>query len=248
MKLQNFFKFNSGRNKQGCIIFRTRGSLQFKQIYRFVDFKMFLARFIPYIVFDIVYDPYRNNFLMLVYYLNGICSYRIFIEGVQLGSFYSNFYDLNRAGSICLLKNAPLGKDVSLVSSFFKKSIFSRSAGSFSFVLKLDYKLKLALLKLMSGLKYLVSFYNYCVLGKVNNFFYNNLYFGKAGKKKGLGYKQVVRGIARNPVDHPNGGRTPGGKVYRSFSFKIARSFKSTANKHFANIFVSKIYLKKLLI
>lgn len=248
IKLKKFLKLSNGRDKGGTIIFRRRGSIK-KQVYRFVDFKMFLSRFLPYIVFDISYDPFRNSYLMLVYYINGIYSYRVFIDGVKLGTFFSFFsFYYSYKGSTCILKDAPLGKDVCLVSSTFSKSIFSRSAGAFCFVLKLDYRFKLALLKLTSGVKYLVSFYNYCAVGKINNSFYNNLYFGKAGKKRNLGYKQLVRGIARNPVDHPNGGRTPGGKVYRSFSFNIARSFKKTGNKKFSNIFACKSYIKKLLI
>src|SRR3569623_360137 len=245
MKLVQFVKFKSGRNKQGSIIFRARGSRN-KRVYRFVDLKMFLSRIIPYIIFDIEYDPYRNNFIMLVYYFNGICSYRIFIEGVKIGAFFSDFfYDRNKAGNVSLVKDAPIGKEVSLISSSFNNAIFARSAGSFVFVLKFDYKLKLALLKLMSGLKYIISFYNCCVIGKINNFFRNNLRYGKAGKKRNLGYKLIVRGIAMNPVDHPNCGRTPVGKVYRSFSFKIARDSKKTSNKKFANIFISKIIIKK---
>lgn len=250
MKLKIKLQYKSGRGKNGVIIFRRRGTKK-KQIYRFVDFKMFLSRFIPYIILDSIYDPFRNNYLMFVLYLNGIYSYRILIDNVKIGSFFSYFsffYDFYKKGNVCLLKDAPLGKEVCLISSRFDKSLFSRSAGAFGFVLKLDYKLKLALLKLTSGIKYMVSYYNFCVVGKINNYFFNNLYFGKAGKKRNLGYKQNVRGIARNPVDHPNGGRTPGGKVYRSFSFNIARSFKKTAKKNFSNIFISKIYLKRLLI
>ena len=39
--------------------------------------------------------------------------------------------------------------------------------------------------------------------------------FFKAGDKRILGIRPKVRGIARNPVDHPNGGRTNGGKIFK---------------------------------
>jgi len=31
---------------------------------------------------------------------------------------------------------------------------------------------------------------------------------GKAGLSRKLGFNPIVRGVAMNPVDHPNGGRT----------------------------------------
>jgi large subunit ribosomal protein L2 len=46
----------------------------------------------------------------------------------------------------------------------------------------------------------------------VSNLTNNKKVFGKAGNKRHLGRRPIVRGIAMNPVDHPHGGRTNGGK------------------------------------
>ena len=42
-----------------------------------------------------------------------------------------------------------------------------------------------------------------------------NTKLGKAGRKRWLGFRPSVRGVAMNPVDHPHGGgegRTSGGR------------------------------------
>ncbi len=39
-----------------------------------------------------------------------------------------------------------------------------------------------------------------------------NIKIGKAGRSRWLGVRPQTRGIAMNPVDHPHGGRTNGGR------------------------------------
>ena len=51
-------------------------------------------------------------------------------------------------------------------------------------------------------------------IGRVGNVEHNNIVMGKAGRKRWLGIRPTVRGVAMNPVDHPMGGgegRTSGG-------------------------------------
>lgn len=241
--LKKGIKSRTGRSRSGFIIFRRRGGGKYRQLYRFVDLYMSLARQVPYCIVDLVYDSLRTSYLFLVFYFNGIFSYRVGIDGVKIGSFFSNFY-FTRLGNVMGIKFLPEGKPISLVSHAMSYSVFARSAGTFVTLLKIDHILKIALLRLSSGKKYTISFFNQGVFGRINNLMRFNVKRGKAGFYKNLGYKQVVRGIAMNPVDHPNGGRTPGGKVYRSFSNRIARSGKKTANKKYRNIFIKKIYLK----
>jgi large subunit ribosomal protein L2 len=46
------------------------------------------------------------------------------------------------------------------------------------------------------------------MLGRCSNYEYNETNPGKAGHLKTIGIKPKVRGVAKNPVDHPHGGRT----------------------------------------
>ena len=54
-----------------------------------------------------------------------------------------------------------------------------------------------------------------CTIGAVSNQDNQNQNFGKAGRKRWLGIRPSVRGVAMNPVDHPHGGgegKTSGGR------------------------------------
>jgi large subunit ribosomal protein L2 len=52
----------------------------------------------------------------------------------------------------------------------------------------------------------------YATLGSVSNKNHSLCVLGKAGKKRYSSKRPIVRGVAMNPVDHPHGGRTNGGR------------------------------------
>jgi large subunit ribosomal protein L2 len=43
-------------------------------------------------------------------------------------------------------------------------------------------------------------------IGQVSNVQHENISYGKAGRKRYLGKRPHVRGVAMNPIDHPLGG------------------------------------------
>ena len=45
-------------------------------------------------------------------------------------------------------------------------------------------------------------------LGVVSNLGHSEIYIKKAGLIRHMGFRPTVRGIAKNPVDHPHGGRS----------------------------------------
>jgi large subunit ribosomal protein L2 len=49
---------------------------------------------------------------------------------------------------------------------------------------------------------------NFIVIGRNDLIFSKFKVFGSAGKNKNNGKKSIVRGVAKNPIDHPHGGRT----------------------------------------
>jgi large subunit ribosomal protein L2 len=52
-------------------------------------------------------------------------------------------------------------------------------------------------------------------IGVVGNADHSNLEVGKAGRKRWMGVRPTVRGVAMNPIDHPHGGgegKTSGGR------------------------------------
>ena len=42
--------------------------------------------------------------------------------------------------------------------------------------------------------------------GSMSSKLFSNVYIKKAGKNRALGWKPKVRGVAKNPCDHPHGG------------------------------------------
>jgi large subunit ribosomal protein L2 len=68
-------------------------------------------------------------------------------------------------------------------------------------------------------------------IGAVSNPDHANISIGKAGRNRWLGWRSAVRGIAMNPVDHPNGGRTKGGKHWATPWGKPTKGKKTRTNK-----------------
>ena len=71
-------------------------------------------------------------------------------------------------------------------------------------------------------------------IGRVGNVEHSSIVMGKAGRKRWLGIRPTVRGVAMNPVDHPMGGgegRTSGGGHPKS-PWGLLSKGKRTRNKH----------------
>lgn len=194
----------SGRNRQGHIVLRSRGGGT-RKYYKFVDLFRRLYN-LPGLVKAFVYDAGRNLYLSLVYYSNGIYSYILTPVYLNVGDFVvSGFRVVLRSGNFLSLVFLPLGSLVNSVSFFFNgPSKIARSAGSSVQLLKrfLDY----SLIRLPSGEERLIGLSNFCSVGVLSGSV-NKLYrFRKAGDNVFRGRKSVVRGVAKNPVDHPHGG------------------------------------------
>jgi len=89
-----------------------------------------------------------------------------------------------------------------MVSSLLK---FSLSFGTFCIVKKTSVLQKLCFVRLPSSKIIAVSVTTKVVLGRNDNIFHNKQRFSNYfSGRQSLG----VRGVAKNPVDHPNGGRS----------------------------------------
>jgi large subunit ribosomal protein L2 len=110
----------------------------------------------------------------------------------------------------------------------------ARSAGTYVQLVGRDGSY--AILRLSSGEQRLVRGECMATVGAVSNPDQKNIKLGKAGRKRWLGKRPSVRGVAMNPVDHPHGGgegRTSGGRHPvtpwgKSTKGKRTRSNKST--------------------
>jgi len=105
----------------------------------------------------------------------------------------------------------------------------ARSAGSFVQLVGRD--AGYAVLRLNSGETRKVSADCMATVGAVSNPDHMNTVVGKAGRTRWQGRRPTVRSIAMNPVDHPNGGRTKGGKHWATPWGKPTKGFKTRKNK-----------------
>ena len=232
-KLNYGFHKVYGRGRQS-ITSRHRGGGK-KVIYKNVDF----FRFLPNVkgkLLSTVRDSYRSGHIGLVGYTNGIVSYML-LPSVKVDNFITVYRsetpehrDYSRVGISCPLYCVKVGSSVyNVESNFLKGGSIARSAGTKAILMK-KYKTT-GLLRLPSGLLILVSLKNFCSIGEVSNEHHKLESLKKAGVNRWKGKRPIVRGIAMNPVDHPHGGRTNGGKVPCTAWGRIAKGPKTRKKK-----------------
>lgn len=196
-----------GRNVYGRITSRHRGGGH-KQLYRIIDFKRDIID-IPARVQAIEYDPNRTAHLALVAYANGEKRYIIAPNGLKVGdtivtSAKATINDFNVGNNFPLEIIPPSTRlhCVELVPG--RGAQLARSAGAGIELVSVENGF--AQLKMPSGELRLVNPKCRATIGEVGNGDHSNQSLGKAGRKRWLGIRPTVRGVAMNPVDHPNGG------------------------------------------
>lgn len=199
-----------GRNNLGRITTRHIGGGH-KRRYRLIDFKR-QKDDITAVVERIEYDPNRSAFIALVKYEDGERSYIIAPQRLSVGDVVVSGENVDiKPGNAMPLKAIPVGTIVHNIELKPRKGAqIVRSAGTFAQIVGRD--AGLVMLRLSSG--ELRRFNGECraTVGSVSNPDKKNINLGKAGRNRWLGVRPTVRGIAMNPVDHPHGGRTNGGR------------------------------------
>lgn len=214
------FKSNSGRNKSGKIVFRTRTSylIKNKNIKINFNFRYFKLGFIG----SFTFIPFKNKLLSLIYYSNGSFTYYLSTEYHKLFSFIC--YNFHKKLKKLKIKNTFFMlfqiKKLSFVSVLELipglGAQYTRSPGTKSRIIKFDLNNYSVLIKLSSGVKKIFSYYSFVMLGQLSLQDNVNCLNGKAGYWRSFGSKSLVRGVAMNPVDHPHGGRTKSVKYPRT--------------------------------
>ena len=116
-----------------------------------------------------------------------------------------------KPGNAMPLKNMPVGTIVHNIElQAGKGGQLARSAGCYAQLIGKD--AGYAQIRLSSGELRLVRGECFASIGAVSNPDNQNTVLAKAGRARWLGRRPSVRGIAMNPVDHPHGGRTNGGR------------------------------------
>jgi large subunit ribosomal protein L2 len=202
-----------GRNNRGRITTRHIGGGH-KKLYRIVDFKR-LTHDVPAIVERLEYDPNRTAFIALIKYTDGRVSYILAPQRLKVGDTVVSGAKVDvKPGNAMPLKAMPVGTIIHNVEMRVGKGgQIARSAGAYAQLVGRDNGK--AQIKITSGEVRLVPEECMATVGAVSNPDHFNISLGKAGRKRWLGVRPTVRGVAMNPIDHPHGGgegRTSGGR------------------------------------
>ncbi|MDP2859545.1 MAG: 50S ribosomal protein L2 [Bacillota bacterium] len=194
----------AGRNVHGRITVRHRGGRS-KRMYRVIDFLRDKDG-VPAKVDSIQYDPTRSARIALLAYADGEKRYIIAPLGLKNGDVVVSGPTADiKPGNALPLKAIPTGVFVHNIELFPGKGAqIARSAGAS--VQLMAKEGEMALLRMPSGEQRYVSVDCRATVGQVGNIEHENISLGKAGRKRHMGIRPAVRGVAMNPVDHPHGG------------------------------------------
>ena len=240
-QLLKVIKKSGGRNAKGRITCRHRGGGH-KRHYRVIDFKRG-KNGIPARVASIEYDPNRSARIALLHYVDGEKRYILAPVNLNVDDIVESGPDADiKPGNTLPLSNIPLGTQIHNIElRSGKGGQIVRSAGTYAQLMAKEDRY--ALIKLPSGEVRMVLINCMATIGQLSNVIHENIDLGKAGRKRWLGRRPKVRGVAMNPVDHPMGGgegRSSGGRHPCSPWGVPSKGYKTRKNKSSDRLIVKR--------
>ncbi|MBW1724502.1 MAG: 50S ribosomal protein L2, partial [Deltaproteobacteria bacterium] len=202
---------------------------------------------IPGKVATIEYDPNRSARIALLHYVDGEKRYILAPVNLCVGDTVLSGPDADiKPGNTLPLSNIPLGTHIHNIElRIGKGGQIVRSAGTYAQLMAKEDRY--ALIKLPSGEVRMILLKCKATIGQLGNVIHENISLGKAGRKRWLGRRPKVRGVAMNPVDHPMGGgegRSSGGRHPCSPWGMPSKGFK-TRKKRKSNRYIVKKRTKR---
>src|SRR5437016_8404833 len=234
---------SGGRNNNGRTTVRFRGGGH-KQAFRRVDFKR--RKFdVSARVERIEYDPNRTGFLALLKYDDGEIGYILAAQRLAQGDVVvaGEHVDV-KPGNAMPAGNMPIGTIVHNVEfKIGKGGQLARSAGTYAQIVGRDQDY--VILRLNSGEQRLVHGRCMATVGAVSNPDHLHISIGKTGRTRWMGRTPHNRGISMNPVDHPHGGRTNGGKQWTTPWGFPTKGKKTRKNKSTTKFIITSRHKRK---
>ena len=218
------YKKKGGRNNEGKITSRHRGGGH-KRMYRLIDFHRDKDG-VPARIAAIEYDPNRSARIALLHYADGEKRYILAPEGLKAGDTVESGAGVEPNPGNCLpIENIPLGTQVHNVEMRPGRGAqLCRTAGASAVVNAREGKW--AQITLPSGEVRRIPSACRATIGVLGNAEHVSINLGKAGRKRCMGRRPHVRGVAMNPVAHPMGGgegKSSGGRHPCSPRGKLAK-------------------------
>ncbi|EKD91510.1 MAG: 50S ribosomal protein L2 [uncultured bacterium] len=202
--LKVLLKKKSGRGAGGRVSVRHQGG-RHKRYYRLIDFRRDKFN-VEGEVAAFEYDPNRNVNIALINYEDGDKRYILAPAGLKVGDKVLSGDKVEvKVGNALPLKNVVIGTIVHNVElTPGRGGQFGRSAGAGLVVQSKE--AGYAHLKMPSGEIRMVSLEARATIGQLGNEDAKNIVLGKAGRKRHMGIRPSVRGVAMDPGSHPHGG------------------------------------------
>ena len=237
---------SGGRNNMGRITCRHRGGGH-RRHYRIIDFKRDKAG-IPAKVASIEYDPNRTARIALLHYVDGEKRYIIAPDGLAVGMKVMSGAEAEIAlGNAIPLEKIPLGSVVHNIElKKGKGAQIARSAGTYGQIVAKDGDY--VHVKMPSNDVHLIRKECMATMGQTSNPDHSLIKIGKAGRKRWMGIRPTVRGVAMNPVDHPMGGgegKSSGGGHPVSPWGKPAKGGKTRKTRKYSDKYIVKAVKKR---
>lgn len=203
-KLIKILPKHSGRNANGKVTVRHRGGRQ-KRFWREIDFKREKKDMEAKVV-SIEYDPNRSANIALLHYKDGEKRYILAPEGLKIGSIVVSGKKAKvEIGNSLPLRRIPVGVPIhNLELTPGKGGQLVRGAGTAAVIQSKEGDM--AIVKLPSKEVRKIALDCFATIGQVGNIHKKNIKLGKAGRKRLLGFRPAVRGVAMHPGAHPHGG------------------------------------------
>jgi large subunit ribosomal protein L2 len=193
-----------GRNNMGRLTVRHRGGGH-RRRYRLIDFKR--DKFdVPAQVVAIEYDPNRSARIALLEYSDGEKRYIIAPLGLKVGDRIANGDQAEiRPGNALMIRDIPVGTQIHNIELLpGHGGQLARAAGVSAQLMAKEGIY--AQIRLPSGEVRRVHEMCMATIGQVGNTDHGNINLGKAGRRRWMGWRPTVRGIAMDPAGHPHGG------------------------------------------
>jgi len=205
-KLKRGINKSFGRNNRGVITVKHREGGH-KKLYRYIQFTRNAKNLIAKEgeVKHIEYDPNRSVQIALIQSSN-VYTYILCPKGLKIGDrVIASENAPNTIGNALPLHNIPLGFTVHNIEIHpGKGGQLVRSAGTGAQVNAKEGKY--VSIRLPSGEVRLILNTCWATIGQLGNTNHGVKKHFKAGKMRWKGKRPHVRGVAKNPVDHPHGG------------------------------------------
>ncbi len=197
-------KKHSGRNNLGQVTIRHRGGGHKRRL-RLIDWQRNKLNLAGKVI-AIEYDPNRSADLALIHYPDGDKRYIIAPHEMKVGDtvISSDKADI-KSGNSLPLRHIPIGTPIhNLEITPGKGGQLVRGAGSQAFIQSKEHGFATVLLP--SKEIRLLRLDCRATIGQVTNPEFRTLKLGKAGRKRHMGWRPTVRGVAMHPDAHPHGG------------------------------------------